>query len=325
MFTVFAFPAPEARMYLRILVVETEPEAAQMVSRLQKGESFAGLARKYSTHPSAGRGGWLGAVWLEQMNPDFQTGARSLKVGDYAASFRSAEGFVILYRMPRNFQRQAYELQLQGDKYAETGQLEKAVEAYQAAVDLYPEFIHGYFSLAVAYGKMGRFDLEAEHYLAALQIEPAYESACYNLGVLRMKRGDTAGAISAFQKALEINPELVKCYVSLSAAHQARGETDPAIEAARKATLINPLHAPAYFNLGVAQRERDREAALMNFEAAAALDPTRPDFHMAAAVTLVELGRIGAAVARLEQLLQETPDFAPARQALSNLKKVQAP
>ena len=56
-------PSPDAStddVTLRIIVVNTRDEGADILDRLQRGESFSGLAQRRSLDPSAARGGFIG-------------------------------------------------------------------------------------------------------------------------------------------------------------------------------------------------------------------------------------------------------------------------
>ena len=53
----------------RHILVATEAEALDIKRRLSKGQAFDVLARKYSTCPSAKKGGDLGEVRRRQMVP----------------------------------------------------------------------------------------------------------------------------------------------------------------------------------------------------------------------------------------------------------------
>ncbi|EAR07439.1 peptidylprolyl isomerase [Reinekea blandensis] len=55
----------------RHILVKTREEAEKLKARLQRGEDFAKLARRYSTCPSAKKGGDLGEFRRGQMAKPF--------------------------------------------------------------------------------------------------------------------------------------------------------------------------------------------------------------------------------------------------------------
>ena len=57
---------------LRMIVVADGALARDLLRRAQEGENFADLARKYSAHPSAQKGGYLGRVPFADLDDDFK-------------------------------------------------------------------------------------------------------------------------------------------------------------------------------------------------------------------------------------------------------------
>src|SRR5213594_549110 len=67
---------------LRIIAVKTEAQARDLRARLQKGESFEELARKYSSDASAPAGGYLGTFAVTDLRKEYQDGLSGLRPGD---------------------------------------------------------------------------------------------------------------------------------------------------------------------------------------------------------------------------------------------------
>jgi len=55
---------------LRMIVVADRAVANDILRRAQEGEDFAGLARKFSSHPSAQQGGYLGRIAFVELDDD---------------------------------------------------------------------------------------------------------------------------------------------------------------------------------------------------------------------------------------------------------------
>jgi tetratricopeptide (TPR) repeat protein len=308
------------RLFLRILIVSTEAQAIDLWEKLKNGMPFEKLARQFSVDVTAPRGGYMGEIWLEKMSEDFRKVALSLKPGAFSTVFRSGSEYGLLYRMPRNFRDQARRMQEEGDRLRTEKQIGKALEFYGRSVEMYPDFVHGYFSQALAYGQAGDVAKERENYLAALRIAPDFHPGHYNLGQMLMSQGDLRGAILEFEQAIRIKPDLAEAYVNLSAIHQAQGDSAGAIKSAQRAIETNPLLASAYYNLGTAQVTIDLESAHRSFDLAATIDRENWGARLNAAIALAKLGKTGEAVARLKQVLLEKPDFSAAREVLSELE-----
>ncbi|MCQ2188843.1 MAG: peptidylprolyl isomerase [Paludibacteraceae bacterium] len=69
----------------------------EIYGKLQKGEKFFDLAKKYSECGSASRGGYLGEFSAFQMVYDFETEAYNTPVGEYSKPFETQFGYHIVY------------------------------------------------------------------------------------------------------------------------------------------------------------------------------------------------------------------------------------
>lgn len=65
------------------ILVKDEAQAKKIIAQLDKGADFADLAKKYSTDPSAKKGGELGWFNTKQMVPQFSQALSQLEKGSY--------------------------------------------------------------------------------------------------------------------------------------------------------------------------------------------------------------------------------------------------
>ena len=56
----------------RLIVVADSKTAYEVLRRAQEGENFSDLARKYSAHPSAPQGGYVGRIAFADLTDDFK-------------------------------------------------------------------------------------------------------------------------------------------------------------------------------------------------------------------------------------------------------------
>jgi tetratricopeptide (TPR) repeat protein len=130
-----------------------------------------------------------------------------------------------------------------GAMLQEKGNLEAALQEYEAAINLRPEDPTGNNALGAALVASGRPGRAAPYLQAALKSRPDYFDAHYNLGFALAQQNDFRGAVEQFQTALQLQPQ------------------DAAVEA----------------NLGAALAEMGRLAeAKAHFEHALNLDPNQP-------------------------------------------------
>jgi len=65
------------------ILLETEEEAKEIITKLDAGEDFAELAKEYSTGPSSVNGGDLGLFGRGMMVKEFEDAAYVLEIGEY--------------------------------------------------------------------------------------------------------------------------------------------------------------------------------------------------------------------------------------------------
>jgi parvulin-like peptidyl-prolyl isomerase len=83
----------------RHILVEQRYEADDLKKKLDQGEDFAVLAKKFSRCPSANAGGDLGTFGRGRMVPSFEEAAFGLKaVGDVSEPVQTQFGYHLIQR-----------------------------------------------------------------------------------------------------------------------------------------------------------------------------------------------------------------------------------
>lgn len=82
----------------RHILVEQEYECQDLVKKLDAGESFEELARKFSKCPSKARGGDLGEFGKGRMVPSFEEAAFGLDVNQVSGPVRTQFGYHLIQR-----------------------------------------------------------------------------------------------------------------------------------------------------------------------------------------------------------------------------------
>jgi tetratricopeptide (TPR) repeat protein len=120
---------------------------------------------------------------------------------DYQKRITEAEKIVA--RDPKNLQAW---IQL-GNDYYDTGQSQKAINAYGKALELKPNDPNVLTDQGVMLKQMGAFDKAIANFERAQQIDPKHLQSLYNMGVVYaedLKQPDKA--IKAWSRYLEIDP-----------------------------------------------------------------------------------------------------------------------
>jgi hypothetical protein len=93
-------PAGTDPIYFRIVVVESEEAATQVIDALKRGENVVSLAARVSVDPSAANGGLVGPVALADLRPEIRSALDRLGAGEVSDVVRLPTGFGILKRVP---------------------------------------------------------------------------------------------------------------------------------------------------------------------------------------------------------------------------------
>ena len=100
--TMIAQPPPNDHVTVRMIVVGSADEAAQVVQRLTNGADFAVLAKSLSIDPSADSGGWLGRVAVSSLRPELRRALEGLKPGQVSPVRADSHGLCHPHRGPRD-------------------------------------------------------------------------------------------------------------------------------------------------------------------------------------------------------------------------------
>ena len=94
-----------------------------------------------------------------------------------------------------------------GNALKEQGKLEEAIEAYNKALAIKPDYAEAYNNMGNALKEQGKLEEAIEAYNKALAIKPDYAEAYYNMGNALKEQGKLEEAIEAYNKALAIKPD----------------------------------------------------------------------------------------------------------------------
>ncbi|MBF0558640.1 MAG: tetratricopeptide repeat protein [Nitrospirae bacterium] len=84
---------------------------------------------------------------------------------------------------------------------------DRAIEQYQLAIGLKPDYAAAHNNMGNAYLYLKRFDRAIEQYQIAVNLKPGYANPHYNLGVAYYKMGDMERARTELRTALKIRPD----------------------------------------------------------------------------------------------------------------------
>jgi len=205
-----------------------------------------------------------------------------------------------------------------GSALAQTpGGLPRAIAEFEAALRERPEFAEAHFNLANTLAQIRGREADAiAQYREALRIRPDYLAAHINLGAVLLRTpGRLPDAIAEYRTALQLDPRSAEAHNNLgSALALTSGGLREAIAEFQAALADDPGYARAHYNLAnvLAGIPGRRPEAIAEYQACLRADPAYADAHYNLAVTLGEAGRTQEAVAEYEAALRLQPDSARA-------------
>jgi tetratricopeptide (TPR) repeat protein len=119
---------------------------------------------------------------------------------------------------------------LLGDYYQGRGRHREAIEQFNKAIRIDPQFVKAYNGIAVSLDQMGEYERAMEYYQAALAIRPELDYLYNNMGYSLLQQERYEEAAAAFEKANAISGgRVVRIHNNLALANSALGKTDPAM------------------------------------------------------------------------------------------------
>ena len=177
-------------------------------------------------------------------------------------------------------------------------------------------------NLGAALSRQDRFEEAIEQYQLALKIKPEYSDAHYNLGYALAKTGKLDEGLSHFREAVRIEPNRVKYLNNLGVALVLKSNYSEAIDHLQTALKINPSDADLHNNLGLAfKKQGEPDAAMEHFSKAVALDPQHVSALINRGVMLMDQGQLEAARKHFARALEIRPDYLEARLNLEEVQK----
>jgi tetratricopeptide (TPR) repeat protein len=203
--------------------------------------------------------------------------------------------------------RMAYE---RAKQRAAQGELDAAIDGYEAAIDFAPDFFEAHSNLGTLYLQRGRRAEALRAFEIATRIEPEIAPLHCNLAAALIELGRCDDAIIALETALRLAPDLHEAHANLARAYRRAGREREALEWTLRALDLRPDRG-AYVDLGAAAVHHDaNDIALTAFTRALAFDPTCAKTHCNVGVVHHCAGRYAEAIGAFEAAIALLPNFA---------------
>ena len=195
----------------------------------------------------------------------------------------------------------------------------QAVDHFQHAVDLDPEFAQAWAAMARTHtylAAIGRLTACGEAYGCAsdaagkaIELDPDLEDSHVALALVRLFHDwDLPACEASFLRAMSINPDSVEVLHGYSLYFTGAGRHEEAVTVLEKAATIDPLNLPVRDHLARAYMATERfDEALAQFDRVMELDPEFRAALEGKGFTYMVMDRLDDALATFEQVRELTP------------------
>lgn len=171
----------------------------------------------------------------------------------------------------------ALALILRGSAYRNTGDYDRAIQDFNAAIRIKPGIANAFNNRGITYDYKGEYDLAIRDYDQAIQLQPDYPDAFNNRGLVYQEKGAYDRALEDFDQAIRLKPDYAEAVASRAATYVSKGEYDRAIEECTRAIKLEPNYAGDFNDRAVAYLgKKDYQRALKDLDHAVQLSPQDP-------------------------------------------------
>jgi tetratricopeptide (TPR) repeat protein len=191
-----------------------------------------------------------------------------------------------------------------GDIYRESGQPEKAAEAYENACQLDPWSFSDHFHLGEVYQVLERFSEAVEVLKRACQLQPDHIESNYSLGMCYYEMQEYKQAEKFCTRASELDPQNEEIFASLGNIYSKTGSDYKAINAYKQALEVKADQPKVMVELGMVYIRMKRYGpGRLILEKAVELAPDYVDAHVALAFCLLKQNEYKSALLQYKYCL----------------------
>lgn len=137
-----------------------------------------------------------------------------------------------------------------GDTYYNKGKFTQAIQAYQKAIQINPDFKWAWYKLGMVYYDQNYYNEAIENFQKAIQVDHDFVWAWDRLGNSYSSLKDFAKSIEAYNQAIRINPRFEWAWYDLGQDYFEQGKVDHAIKAFQEAIRADSNFEWPWYDLG---------------------------------------------------------------------------
>lgn len=153
-------------------------------------------------------------------------------------------------------------------------QTQEALEDYDQAIQLQPDFVDVHIGKGVTLYELGRYREALENFRRASELKPDFTRAYVLAGLMLRLTGDFEQSIEQLDRAIQLSPRFPDAYYNRGLVRSDMREYERAIEDFSTAIVLNDTYKDAFISRGLAHMDlKQYDSAIQDFDRAIALDP----------------------------------------------------
>jgi tetratricopeptide (TPR) repeat protein len=193
------------------------------------------------------------------------------------------------------------------------GKLQEAVQVYDKAVQLKPDYTEAYYNRGIVLKDLGLLDEALKNFDKTIQLKPDYAEAYNNCGFTLELLGQLSEAMRNLDKAIQLKPNYAIAYNNRGNVLLGLRQLDKAVASCNKAIQLKPDFAEAHHNRGVALKRMGLpDEAVTSCDKAIQLKPNYATAYNSRGAALYDLGLLDESIQNYDKAIQLKPDYAEA-------------
>ena len=139
------------------------------------------------------------------------------------------------------------------------GQLQEAIQSFEATLALQPDHGPSYRHIGLVYTMKAMWNEAIVAYRKAIEIDPENPESHYDLGFCLYKQEKLDEAIEEFKTAIALNAEFVSAYQALGGVYAQKNMVETALIQFKKALELSPNDRAVHWNLAEAYSELGKD------------------------------------------------------------------
>ena len=195
--------------------------------------------------------------------------------------------------------------------------LNQAVENYNKAIKINPNYAQAYNNLGAAFHKRNKISDAINSFKKATSLKPNFAEPFNNLGNIMFELGNFEEALSYFERTIEIKHDFEIIFANLGKTNLELGKKKEALDNFKKALKLKQDSPEIYNNIGVVYSALSRfDESLLSFKKAIELKPNHEKAYNNLGNLLNSLGRHDESSRAYHKAIKIKPDYS---KAYSNL------